>query len=318
MSPLNRLPVPSERVLRIGKRVVIVALAVFVVWALVSFARLGQAAEDNARALETAQQEREALRAENAEQDRAIDKRETAISKANKRLRSAGKAPVTVPQQPVSVPKVDGEPVLTSDDVLTLIEAEVKVQHPDLTAAQKRALTDAAAVKAAARIPKPRDGRDGPTINDLRPIVRAEVAKIPVPADGTDGQDGTDGASPTAEDVATAVTVLCGGSCKGDTGEKGEKGDVGAKGDTGATGPAGADGAPGKDGSNGTDGAPGRGITSVTCETDGTWTFTWTDGTTSTVAGPCRVTEPEPTPTDPTPSPTSSEPTPTATTGATP
>lgn len=300
----DRMPVPTDRALRIMKWVVIIAALAFAIYLLVTMAQLSQSSKESSQDLVAAEQDRERLedRVDVLEQD--VDQRDSAVRTANKRLKNAGEKPVVVPQQPVSVPKVDGQPVLTSDDVLTLIEAEVRTQHPDLTSAQKRALTDAAAVKAAARIPPPKDGRDGPSLEDLRPIVRTEVAKIPVPADGTDGQDGTDGSTPTAEDVAAALTALCGGTCKGD------KGDPGA---TGATGPVGKDGAPGKDGSNGSDGAPGRGITSVTCHVDGTWTFTWTDGTTSTVSGPCRVAEPEPTPTDPTPSPTSSEPSPTGT-----
>ena len=290
MSPLNHLPVPTDRAMRIGKYVVIVAVLAFVAWALLSFARLGRTAEDNAKALETAQQERAELdrRADVLEED--VEQRDTAVRTANKRLRNAGEKPVTIPKQPVSVPKVAGEPVLTSDDVLTLIEAEVKAQHPDLTQAQRESITQAAAVKAAARIPEPKDGKDGtdaPTAADLEPIIRAEVAKIPIPVDG---KDGSDGRTPTADEIASALTTLCGGSCKGETGPAGPAGPAGAKGDPGesVTGPK---------GDTGERGADGRGITSITCEADGSWLVTYTDGTTSTTSGPCRIATSEPTPT---------------------
>lgn len=100
-------------------------------------------------------------------------------------------------------------------------------------------------------------------------------------------------------------------------GPKGDKGDdstipgpAGFAGVMGLTGPAGADGkdgtpgldgAPGKDGINGADGPPGvdgRGISSVTCEGTGDasyWVVTYSDGTTQTSTGPCRLTTVPPT-----------------------
>lgn len=74
-------------------------------------------------------------------------------------------------------------------------------------------------------------------------------------ADGADGKDGTDGAQ----------------------GPPGPKGDTGPAGPQGDQGPVGADG---KD---------GRGIASITCQEDGTWLITYSDNTTSTTDGPCRV-----------------------------
>jgi hypothetical protein len=85
---------------------------------------------------------------------------------------------------------------------------------------------------------------------------------------------------------------------KGAAGSDGEDGTQGPQGDTGATGAQGDQGVPGVDGKDGTDGAPGadgkdgRGITSVTCQEDGTWLITYTDSTTSTTDGPCRVIPP--------------------------
>lgn len=103
-------------------------------------------------------------------------------------------------------------------------------------------------------------------------------------------------------------------------GPKGDKGDdstvpgpTGFAGLTGLTGPPGADGkdgapgldgAPGKDGppgAPGIDGAPGtdgRDVISVTCEgADDTsyWLVTYSDGTSQTSSGPCRLTTLPPT-----------------------
>ncbi len=89
--------------------------------------------------------------------------------------------------------------------------------------------------------------------------------------------------------------------CVGPKGAVGSQGTQGSQGDTGATGAKGdqgvpgvdgkdgADGAPGADGKDGVDGKDGRGIASVACQQDGTWLFTYTDSTTQTVDGPCRV-----------------------------
>lgn len=77
------------------------------------------------------------------------------------------------------------------------------------------------------------------------------------------------------------------------TGATGTTGATGPQGPTGATGPAGSDG---KDGSDGRD---GRGVSSVTCvatDSGTAYRFTFTDSTTTDVAGACV---PPVTPTDP-------------------
>lgn len=83
----------------------------------------------------------------------------------------------------------------------------------------------------------------------------------------------------------------------GPTGAPGEAGSAGSAGPKGEAGPAGKDGANGKDGAPG---AAGRGISSVACLDSGDWQFTFTDGTTQSVAGPCKVmtTLPDPAPAD--------------------
>ena len=75
----------------------------------------------------------------------------------------------------------------------------------------------------------------------------------------------------------------------GEQGTQGPKGDTGATGETGPQGLAGVDGKDGTDGRDGANGKDGRGITSVSCQQDGTWLFAYTDNTTQTVDGPCKV-----------------------------
>lgn len=117
----------------------------------------------------------------------------------------------------------------------------------------------------------------------------------PVGAAGRDGRNGAPGpagaqgpsgpvgpAGPAGADGLNGLT--------GFSGSDGAPGPQGRAGPTGPAGPAGADGA---------DGADGRGISSVVCEGAGDesyWVVTYTDGSTQTSTGPCRL--PVPTPTD--------------------
>lgn len=122
------------------------------------------------------------------------------------------------------------------------------------------------------------------------------------PADGIDGRDGVDGV-----DGIDGRPGKDGRDGKdGKDGKDGASGPGGPGGDPGADGTAGVDGVDGADGEDGADGqagAPGingtngRGIADITCHTTGDWIITLTDGTALTVKGPCRVAQPEPTPT---------------------
>jgi hypothetical protein len=119
---------------------------------------------------------------------------------------------------------------------------------------------------------------------------------------GIQGPPGIQGPrGPTGLTGQSPVCLLLPSKCvgpKGAAGSDGETGPQGPQGDTGATGPQGPQGVPGvdgkdgADGKDGTDGKDGRGITSVTCQADGTWLITYTDGTTSTTDGPCRTVPP--------------------------
>lgn len=99
---------------------------------------------------------------------------------------------------------------------------------------------------------------------------------------GTPGQPGADGTS--GNDGATGNP--------GQQGAQGDPGPSGAPGPVGALGPAGPAGADGPAGPTGPPGADGRGVLELTCLDDGAWLITYTDTTTSTTPGPCRVPDP--------------------------
>jgi hypothetical protein len=82
---------------------------------------------------------------------------------------------------------------------------------------------------------------------------------------------------------------------RGETGPQGPQGEPGATGEKGDQGPTGADGETGpqgEPGSVGPQGTQGRGISDTDCVGNGAeshWVITYTDGTTSTAQGPCRL-----------------------------
>lgn len=116
----------------------------------------------------------------------------------------------------------------------------------------------------------------------------------PQGAKGEPGQDGVDG-SPGAQGIQ-GVPGLNGKD--GRDGADGTNGLNGVDGATGAQGEPGVQGLPGVNGTNGTNGKDGRGLIDVTCDSDGTWTFYYSDGTTSHPTGPCRAVSNTPSPTN--------------------
>jgi hypothetical protein len=158
-----------------------------------------------------------------------------------------------------------------------------------------RALATDAAEKADALAQQVRGLGEVPVVTPpSAPAAAASPSTRFVPVPGTPGNPGPVGAPGSPGAPGTPGTP----------GEAGEKGGVGAGGSTGSTGQPGEPGADGKDGSdgkdgaqgpagadgeNGTNGADGRGIRTVACQDDGTWLITYTDDTTETADGPCRV-----------------------------
>lgn len=115
---------------------------------------------------------------------------------------------------------------------------------------------------------------------------------------GPAGADGKSIVGPPGPVGPPGVRGADGQSVTGPAGAAGAKGSQGEQGTPGLPGPAGLDGAPGAPGAPGPEGAPGlpgapgadgRGISAVTCQADGNWAITYTDGTTSWTDGPCRV-----------------------------
>lgn len=114
---------------------------------------------------------------------------------------------------------------------------------------------------------------------------------------GLPGSPGRAGPTPPC----MLVSTKCQGR-PGIPGKTGADGTDGVDGQDGADGTDGVDGVDGKDGVDGTDGKDGRGIASgPSCVDDDTgagshWVTTYTDGTTSTSDGPCRIRPADPPP----------------------
>lgn len=111
---------------------------------------------------------------------------------------------------------------------------------------------------------------------------------------GERGQTGPVGpVGPAGEAGGVGAPGAAGSSGKdglsGSNGKDGNQGEAGAAGAPGPTGPVGPQGLEGPQGVAGTNGVDGRGIAGMTCNTDGSWTISYTDNTSMTVGGPCRV-----------------------------
>lgn len=109
---------------------------------------------------------------------------------------------------------------------------------------------------------------------------------------GQDGQDGKDGATgPAGADGADGSPGV-----QGQTGPQGDQGTPGLAGQDGKAGQDGAtvQGPAGPQGPQGVAGADGRSIVSLTCQPDGAWLVTYSDGTTQNPGGSCAA----PTPTE--------------------
>lgn len=105
---------------------------------------------------------------------------------------------------------------------------------------------------------------------------------------GPQGPAGVDGSSPACLLTANACTGATGPQgprgATGEQGAQGERGATGATGEKGDQGETGAKGDTGERGAKGDAGTDGRGIASVTCDSQTPITFqwTWTDGTVGT------------------------------------
>jgi len=213
------------------------------------------------------------------------------VEEANRRLRAAGKPTVPVPtvspmSPPPSTEQVDS---MTVEQVRAVVVTELAQYKASLSQAEINQI----ARVAAAMVPKPADGKT-PTKAELQPMVSAAIAAYcvddkcvgkpgAVGPKGDPGERGQDAPEVTDEQLLAAaqaaLQAYCGQEsqpCRGPAGEPGAS----------ITGPPGATGPPGPPGSTG---PAGRGIADTDCLADGNWRITYTDGTTDTARGPCRI-----------------------------
>lgn len=133
-------------------------------------------------------------------------------------------------------------------------------------------------VKAGPPGPPGPEGPQGP-----RGVQGPRGSQGPTGPSGRDGRDGVDGQPGPAGPAGPP-------GADGADGADGKPGPPGPEGPQGPVGPEGPQGPAGRDGDD------GRGIASISCDTDtDDWTVTYTDDTTETIDGPCRVqTVPDP------------------------
>jgi len=113
-------------------------------------------------------------------------------------------------------------------------------------------------------------------------------------AAGGQGQQGPAGpqGSPGPSGAAGSPGASGAAGANGQPGAEGSPGSPGAAGGAGSAGPAGPQGEAGPAGASGAAGAPGRGVVTVECTGEGAssvWVVTYSDGTTSSAGGPCRL-----------------------------
>jgi len=224
-----------------------------------------------------------------AEVEGKVKANEKALAEANARLIALGKTPVAVPAAAASSPPVQ------VDEFTDAEAAAVRVIVADQISRQKVTITQAEISQiariAAALVPKPKDGST-PTAAQLQPIVTATLA-------------------------AYCVDDKCVGA-KGDEGDTGPKGDLGERGEQGPkvtdeelltaartalVAYCGQESKPcdGSVGPAGPAGERGVSVDDMDCVGQGdesSWRIHFSDGTTTTASGPCRVALPE-TPSEP-------------------
>lgn len=194
-----RIPVPSDRSLRWMKWVVVAAVLTAVIGLVIAFAQISSRLDDSTDDVN-------ALADYNALQDATIAAQQSALDRANERLREAGRAPVAVPDAPEPIQGERG-PVGPAGESIT-----------------------------GPRGPAGADGRDGESIVGPRGPRGFTGADSTVPGPvGTQGPSGETGsAGPPGKDGE-----------QGPKGEPGPAGPQGDPGPVGPPGPAGPQGIPG-------------------------------------------------------------------------
>lgn len=259
--------------------VIWLVLALVLAMALGFGYRSDKRADDGDKKLSASSTQVDALKGQVQANGQLAQSAKDAADEANRRLIAAGKQPVPVPTVTPISPSPTAEAV-TVAEVRAIVAVEIAQTPAKLTQTE---ITQVARI-AAALVPKPADGKT-PTAAELRPIVAAVLAAYCVDdkcagkpgvegkpgRDGRDGENGKDAPAVTDEQLLAAakqtLATYCAQDsqpCKGPQGEPGQS-------VTGPTGPA------------------GRGIADTDCQDDGTWLIYYTDGTTDTARGPCRI-----------------------------
>lgn len=229
---------------------------------------------------------RDALKAASQAQQQTGELKKS-VEEANRRLAAAGKPTVPVPT--VTTPAIpDGLTVEQTAAVRAVVVDQLARQHVTLTQPEISQIARA----AAALIPKPKDGVT-PTVKQLQPIAVAAVAAY-CTADrcvrqGKDGKPGEPGATvtgPPGKDAPTitdeqlyaqaqkALLAYCSLESKPCQGAIGPTGPIGPGGPQGPAGPAAVS------------------ISDTDCVGNGAdsyWRISYSDGTTGTATGPCRI-----------------------------
>lgn len=210
-----------------------------------------------------------------------------AAEEANRRLAAAGKPTVAVPTASPVAPTTAPTSGLNLDDVRAVVAIELANHKVTLTEAEVSQI----ARVAASLIPKPKDGVT-PTAAQLQPLVTATVAAYctsdrcvgkqgptgPAGGEGRQGPDGKDAPAVTDEQLYAQAQKALMAYCSLDS-----KPCQGPTGPTGPTGPEGPQGPAGKDAVSIDD------TDCVGTGADSYWRIHYSDGTTGTSLGPCRI-----------------------------
>jgi hypothetical protein len=211
-----------------------------------------------------------------------------AAREANRRLVAAGKPTVPIPTitiTPPIQPVPEGLSGAQLAAVQVLIANQLAAYQPQISPATVRQI----AAQAAALVPKAADGKT-PTVAELQPIVfaaQAAYCSSGVCA-GKEGVKGADAPAVTDEQlrplIASALAAYCGQETKPCDGKAGADSTI-----PGPSGPAGP---------SGPRGAAAPYIADTDCignDVDSYWRLYFSDGTTKTSKGPCRIGfDPEP------------------------
>jgi hypothetical protein len=249
--------------------------------------RTDSRADGSDRSLAAANSQVDALKGQVSANGQLAQSAKDAADEANRRLAAAGKPTVPVPTEAPISPSV--APPQQQDEFTADEAAAVRLIVADQIARTPAKLTQAEITQiarvASALVPRAKDGKT-PTAAELQPIVSATLAAYCVGdkcvgktgtngangKDGRNGENGKDAPAVTDAQLLAAAQQALAAYCAQDSKPC-----------------QGTPGIDGKDGTDGKSGADGRGIADTDCQDDGTWLITYSDGTTDTARGPCRI-----------------------------